>query len=329
MSLLRKINTKAKAEINTGFGANASDYGGRFVNKDGNANIEKHGIGFLERTSWYHSMLALPRWKFFSAIFIFFIVINVLFALIYYAIGVNHLDGMVAHSTVEKFAEAFFFSCQTFTTVGYGRINPIGYSASTVAAFEALIGLLNFALVTGLLYGRFARPKAYLKFSENALIAPYQDITALMFRIAPYKNTTLLDAETKVNLAMSVEENGKMVNKFFPLTLEFNTVTALTLSWTIVHPITDASPFYKFTEEDFKNTKGEILVFLKAFDDMFSNTVVSRTSYTFSEIIFGAKFKPMFKTSEDNKKTILHLGKLNSFAPADISYAYKEEQTAG
>ena len=329
MSLLRKINARAKAEINTGFGVNASDYGGRFVNKDGNANIEKQGIGLLEKTSLYHSMLAMPRWKFFTAIFVFFIVINLLFALVYYLIGIDHLNGMVAQTETEKFAEAFFFSCQTFTTVGYGRINPVGYSASAVAAFEALIGLLNFALVTGLLYGRFARPKAYLRFSENALLAPYQEITALMFRVAPFKNTTLLDAEVKVNLAMSIEENGKMVNKFFPLTLEFNTVTTLTLSWTIVHPINEASPFYKFTEEDFKTNRGEVLVFIKAFDDMFSNTVVARTSYTFNEVVFGAKFKPMFKTSEDKQKTILHLDKLNSFVPADISFAYNAEQSTG
>lgn len=329
MALFKKINVKAKSEINTGFGANAADYGGRFVNKDGYANVEKKGIGFLERISWYHSMLSLSRWKFFATIFIFFIAANLLFAFIYYLVGIDSLNGFVANSIGDKFVEAFFFSCQTFTTVGYGRINPVGYTASAVASFEALIGLLSFALVTGLLYGRFARPKAYLRFSENALIAPFQGITALMFRVAPYKNTTLLDAETKVNLAMTVEENGKMVNRFFPLTLEFSTVTALTLSWTLVHPITETSPLYKFKQEDFANTKGEVLVFMKAFDDMFSSTVVSRTSYIFSEIIFGAKFKPMFK-SEDNKKTILYLDKLNSFEAADISYAFAEEKvTAG
>ncbi len=329
MALLRKLNTKAKSEINSGFGVNTTDYGGRFVNKDGNANIEKRGIGFLERISWYHSMLALPRWKFFAMIFIFFICANILFAFIYYLIGIEHLNGMVANSAGEKFAEAFFFSCQTFTTVGYGRINPVGYSASFMSSFEALIGLLSFALVTGLLYGRFARPKSYIKFSENALIAPYQGITALMFRLAPYKNTTLLDAEVKLNLAMAVEENGKMTNKFFPLTLEFNTVTALTLSWTIVHPITESSPLYKFTQKDFANAKGEMLVFIKAFDDMFSSTVVARTSYIFNEVIFGAKFNPMFKNSSDKKRTILYLDKLNSFDKADISYAFNEEQITG
>src|SRR5436190_20787905 len=111
MALLRKLNTRAKSEINSGFGVNANDYGGRFINKDGNANIEKKGIGLLERISWYHSMLALPRWKFFATIFIFFICVNILFAVVYYLIGIEHLNGMVADSPLQKFAEAFFFSC--------------------------------------------------------------------------------------------------------------------------------------------------------------------------------------------------------------------------
>ncbi len=329
MALIRKLNPKAKAEVNTGFGVNSSDYGGRYVNKDGYANIQKEGVGFFEKISWYHSLLHLPAWKFFSIIFIFFIAINLVFALIYYLIGVDHLGGMVSNSTIDKFTEAFFFSCQTFTTVGYGRINPVGFITSAVAAFEALIGLLSFALATGLLYGRFARPKAYLRFSENALLAPYKDITALMIRVAPFKNTTLIDAEAKVTLGLVVEDNGKVLNKFFQLPLEFSTVNALTLSWTIVHPITETSPLYKFTREDFANSRGEILVFLKAFDDMFSNIVVARTSYTFREIIIGAKFNSMFQRSQKGDKTILYLDKLNSYTSADVSYAFKDEKIIG
>lgn len=327
MSILRKLNTKAKAEINTGFGANASDYGGRFVNKNGQANIQKKGIPLLERTSWYHSLLAMPRWKFLLVIIAFYVIINFIFACIYYVIGVDHLAGMNTSSSLEKFGEAFFFSTQTYTTVGYGRISPTGFMASAIAAFEALMGLLSFALATGLFYARFSKPTAYLKFSENAIIAPYKDGTALMFRIAPFKNTTLTDAEAKVMLGMMVEENGKMTNKFFSLQLEYEHVTALTLSWTIVHPITDESPVYGFTKEDFENTKGEMLIFIKAFDDMFSNTVVARSSYTFKEIIYGAKFKPMYHRNEEANKTILDLEKINSFTEAEV--AQKSQMTSG
>ena len=318
MALLSKYNSKIKDDINTGFGSNASHYGGRLLNKDGTPNIKKTGVGFLERFSWFHSMLSFSRTKFFLIILSFYISINLLFTLIYYAIGTNNLHGLMINSESERFSEAFFFSTQTFTTVGYGRISPVGFLTSAVASLEALIGLMSFALVTGLLYGRFSRPRAYLKFAANAIIAPYKDITGLMIRLAPFKNTTLTDAVAKLTVVLNTEENGKPANKFFNLDLELLTVNALTLSWTLVHPITKESPLYDFKESDYTNSKGEIIVFIKAFDDMFSNTVVSRTSYILTEVVYGARFIPMFHRDDRNNITILDLEKISSFEKMNL-----------
>ena len=319
MSLLKKINSKAKPEINTGFGVNASSYGGRFLNKNGRANIERSGLGFLEKISWYHTMLLMPRWKFFSVIVLFYVLINLLFAAVYFFIGVDSLGEIPSPSKLTNFAEAFFFSTQTFTTVGYGRISPIGFLSSTIAAFEALLGLLSFALATGLLYGRFAKPVAYLRFSHNAIISPYKDINALMMRVAPFKNTNLVDAAANVTLGLTIEENGLNVNRFYPLELEFSTVNTLALNWTIVHPITEKSPLYNFSQADFQNMQGEILLNIKAFDDLFSNIVVTRTSYVFREIQYGAKFEPMYERASSGDKTIIYLEKINSFIPASLN----------
>lgn len=325
MFKIRKVNPKATSEINTGFGVNSSDYGGRFLNKNGKPNIEKRGLGYLERISLYHVLLEMPRWKFLATILFFYFLINLLFGFIYFLLGVNHLAGIESGSTLKKFSEAFFFSCQTFTTVGYGRISPVGFIAGSLSAIEALIGLLSFAVVTGLLYGRFSRPKAYIRFSENALLAPFHNGNAIMFRLAPFKNTTLTDAEAKVSLGLILEEDGKMVNKFFQLRLEYERVNSLTLNWTIVHPITETSPFYNFTEEDFKSAQGEILVYIKAFDDMFSNIVVARTSYTLNEVIIGAQFNPMYQRSKDENKTLLHLDKLNSMSKSVLNFNSREK----
>jgi inward rectifier potassium channel len=311
MSVFRKKNKNLKAEINTGFGANASSYGGRFIDKNGNANIQKKGIPFFDQISWFHTMLQLPTWKFQLIILAVFIIVNFIFATIYYTIGVEHLNGVSATSEIEKFGQAYFFSAQTFTTVGYGHINPRGFLTSAIAATEALTGLLAFALATGLLYGRFSKPKAHLKFSENALITPFKDGFALMMRVAPYKNTNLTDAEAKVTLGLIVDEDGKKINRFFQLPLEYERVNALTLSWTLVHPIDENSPLYGYTNEDFKTERGEILVFVKAFDEMFSNIVAARTSYTFEEILYGRKFVQMYEHSHDNTKTVLHIDRLN------------------
>ncbi|MDR6764657.1 inward rectifier potassium channel [Flavobacterium sp. 2755] len=319
MSLLRKINN-LQTDKNSGFGTNAGSYGGRFVNKNGTPNIEKRGMNLLRRISWYHTMIDMPNWKFMLILFSFYIIINFIFAVVYYAIGIEHLDGISpSGSLLTQFGQAYFFSAQTFTTVGYGHISPTGFLTSALSAAEALIGLLSFAIATGLFFGRFSKPTAFLKFSHNALISPYGEGKGLMIRLVPFKNTNFTDATAKVTLGMSIEENGQRVNKFYNLNLEIDRINALSLSWTLVHPIDENSPLYTFTEEDFKNTHGEILVFITTFDDMFSNTVAARTSYTFNEIIYGAKFKIMYNRSKDNTKTILHLDKLDQFDTTNFS----------
>lgn len=314
MALLKKINNYAQTDKNSGFGTNAESYGGRFVNKNGTANVEKRGMHLLRRISWYHTMIDMPNWKFMLILFSFYIVINFIFAVIYYAIGIEHLDGIEqSQSILTQFGQAYFFSAQTFTTVGYGHISPTGFLTSALSAAEALIGLLSFAIATGLFFGRFSKPTAFLKFSHNALISPYGENKGLMIRLVPFKNTNFTDATAKITLGLSLEENGERVNKFYNLELELDRINALTLSWTLVHPITENSPLYNFTEEDFKKTHGEILVFITTFDDMFSNTVAARTSYTFDEIIYGAKFVTMYNRSKNASKTILHLDKLNQY----------------
>jgi hypothetical protein len=319
MSLLRKINTRAEDDKNSGFGTNANNYGGRFVNKNGTPNIEKTGMRLFRRISWYHTMIDMPNWKFMLILFTFYITINFVFALLYYAIGIKHLDGIAASgNALTQFGQAYFFSAQTFTTVGYGHISPTGFLTSALSAAEALIGLLSFAIATGLFFGRFSKPTAFLKFSHNALIAPYDEGKGLMIRLVPFKNTNFTDAKAKVTLGMSIEENGVMTNKFYTLSLELDRINALSLSWTLVHPINENSPLYNFTKEDFDKIHGEILVFITTFDDMFSNTVAARTSYTFNEIVYGAKFETMYNRSKDGSKTILHLDKLNRFSPVNL-----------
>jgi inward rectifier potassium channel len=314
MALLRGFNFKGKSLANTGFGSNASSSGGRFINKNGSVNATKKGIGILDRISWYHTMLDMSSWKFLSILLLFYISINFVFALLYFAIGIEHLNGIeITENEWVQFGQAYFFSAQTFTTVGYGHISPTGFYTSALSSAEALMGLLSFAIATGLFFGRFSKPAIFLKFSHHAIIAPYGDGKALMFRLSPYKNTNYIDAEVNVTLGMRIEEDGVMKNKFFTLDLEFQRINSLALSWTLVHPITTESPLYGFIASDYESISGEIIVIIKTFDDMFSTTVATRTSYTFEEIIYGAKFKPMYTKSKDNRSTVLDLGLLNSF----------------
>jgi inward rectifier potassium channel len=309
----KKISPVFKSNADTGFGVSPDTQGGRFINKDGTINVIKRGIPFLERISPYYKMLMMPAWEFTVVLLAFFISINVLFTAVYLAINKDQFTGIIGTGFLQRAFELFFFSAQTFTTVGYGRINPVGHFAGLVSSAEALAGLSSFALITGMMYGRFSRPRAYLRFSDQALIAPYKDKTGLMFRFVSYKeNHTLTDVEVKVTLGIT-EHDGASVFKFFQLPLERSRVDSLSMNWTVVHPIDEESPLFGFTAEDMKASDAEVYVLVRGFDDVFSNFVLQRTSYRFNEIIYNAKFERMFHESEDDTTTIVDLNKLNDF----------------
>jgi inward rectifier potassium channel len=317
---LKRINPFLKTNNDTGFGSNPNAYGGRFINKDGSFNLRREGISLLRRYSPYQRMLTLPRWKFIVVIMIFYILINLAFTLIYSLIGPLQLQGMMAHDGWARFKELFYFSTQTFTTVGYGRVNPIGDAANMVASIEALTGFLSFAIATGLIYGRFAKPRTYLAFSDNAIISPYKDKTALMFRLVTYKDHhTLTNVEIKVSMALRCSDNGASEYKFYDLTLERYKVDNLSMNWTVVHPIDENSPLQGFSYDDIVNADAELYVLLTGFDDVFSSRVLRRTSYTYKEMVYNARFVPMYRESEDGATTILEMHKLNDITRLENS----------
>jgi inward rectifier potassium channel len=314
MAFSKKIDPFLKINNDTGFGTNAANYGGRFINRDGTFNLRKEGMPFLKRFSIYHSMLTLPRWKFITLIVAFYLIINLAYAVIYLLVGLDQLQGVIAATNWGKFKEAYFFSTETFTTVGYGRVNPVGDGANFVASIEAMSGFLSFALATGLMFGRFARPRAYLVFSDHALISPFKEGTALMFRFASYKDKhTLTDVEIRVNIGLQVQkDNGSGAEyRYYDLGLERTKVESLPMNWTVVHPIDDKSPLQGFTYEDMQTADVELYVLIRGFDDIYSNLVLQRTSYTYHEIKYNRKFIPMYRESNDGNTTILELHKIN------------------
>ena len=312
MSSNKKINPFSRQNNDTGFSTNNTDGGGRFINKDGSYNLVKEGMPFRKRFSIFHDMLNLPAWKFILVIVLFYFAINLLFTTIYFFTGPVEFTGMIKGNDWRTFKELFYFSTETFTTVGYGRVNPVGDTANLIAGIESLTGLLSLAIATGLIYGRFSKPRSYLVFSDHALVSPYKDGTAVMFRFAAFKDKhSLTDLEIRVNAGLRLLENEQPVYKYFTLTLERTRVETMPMSWTVVHPIDESSPFKGFTEADMKEADVELYVMLRGFDDVFSNYVQQRTSYTFHEIFFNRKFIPMYRESENGLTTILELHKLN------------------
>jgi inward rectifier potassium channel len=280
-----------------GFGLKVSSQRSRLINKDGSFNVKRKGLPFFESLSFYHSLVEMSWLKFNALVVLAYIVINFLYALLYMLIGVDHLGGIAGTTVLEKFLGAFFFSGQTITTVGYGVIHPIGFWASTISLVESMSGLLGFALATGLLYGRFSRPNAKLMYSKSAVISPYRGITAFEFRIANARKNQLIEVETLVVLSMKVFENGHSIRKFLELPLERKQINFFPLTWTIVHPINEESPLYGTTFEKLKESGAEFMILIKAFDETFSQSVHSRSSYSMEELKWGGRFKSIYVES--------------------------------
>jgi inward rectifier potassium channel len=304
-----KLFGKFKNDNDPGFGASASNQAERLINKDGSYNVSRTGVSFFNKLNTYHDLIALSWFKFNLLVLAVYLFMNLIFTFIYWGIGVEHLGGMIAKNKFEEFMEAFFFSCQTFSTVGYGRINPQGYLTSAVASIESLVGLMSFALVTGLIYGKFARPNIKLLNSENAIIAPFKDGNALMFRIVNARKNALIELDVTLMASLYTPDNPTV--QFIPLKLERKSITALALSWTIVHPIDEESPLFNLTLNDFEQIDLQLLFFLKAFDESYSQTVHTRVGYSNKDILWGKKFVPMYQRSENGATTILELQKLN------------------
>ncbi len=140
-----------------------------------------------------------------------------------------------------------------------------------------------------------------------------------MFRLATYKDHhTLTNMDIKVNSALLVEENGKMSYKFYDLQLERSHVESLPMNWTVVHPLNQDSPLYEYTSEDMKKADLEIYVTVRGFDDVYSNVVQQRTSYTYNEILFNRKFVQMYRESSDGKTTIVELHRIHEHKEANL-----------
>jgi len=309
----RILNKKSREATDTGFSNLASAQGSRMMDSNGKFRVKRTGIRSILSLSFAHELIQMSWSRFLLVVLLFYILVNTLFAALYYLNGMENFMGGLAGSGPAAFSEAFFFSAQTLTTVGYGRINPAGLIANILASAEALIGLMSFALVTGLLYGRFARPVASLIYSDKVLFSPYQDGTALMLRLANARNNDLAEVQAEITLSLLVDEGDKAIRKYFTLELERSQVTALPLAWTLVHAIRGESPLLEMTQERLKEMEGEILVTMKGLDTTFSQTVYSRRSFGTDAFVWNARFLPCFHRSENGFETILEMDKLSKF----------------
>lgn len=266
----------------------------RVIREDGGFNVRRRNGNW--RDSHPYLYLVSVSWPRFVAIVgAAFLFANTLFAIFYYAAGIHNLKNVEGPTEFQTFLNAFFFSAHTLTTVGYGNMWPVGPWANIVAAAESLLGVLGFAIATGLMFGRFSRPSARFGFSRNALIAPYLGGTSLQFRVANRRSNSIINIEARAVLMFVEICDGTLQRRFVPLDLERSELMFFALTWTIVHPINEKSPLWSKTVREVEAMQAEIIILMSGFDDTFGQNVHARYSYRWDEISWGARFVPAFE----------------------------------
>jgi inward rectifier potassium channel len=266
----------------------------RAINKDGSFNVRLRGLRGIGGSVYMH-LVSLSWPRFWGLVALAYLVANIIFAGLYTALGPASLRAAEDDLGLATFGRAFFFSVHTLTTVGYGDLYPLGLVANVVASVEAALGLMGFALATGLLFARFSRPNAQLVFSDRMVVAPYRDGYSLQFRIANRRSNVMTDVLADMML-MTVEQDasGQLRRNFVELKLERKKIFFLALTWTVVHPIDGSSPLAGKSAADLERLQAEVLILIRGYDDSFTQVVNTRYSYRWEEIQWSARFAPAF-----------------------------------
>jgi inward rectifier potassium channel len=288
----------------------------RVINKDGTFNVRRRGANWHDFHPYLH-LINMGWAPFFSLVFLGYLVVNTLFALAYYALGPGHLTGADSPTEVGRFLNDFFFSAHTLSTVGYGSISPKSLGSNIVASIESLVGVLGFAVATGLLFGRVSRPSAKIGFSQTMLVSPYQEIQSLQFRVVNRRRNDLMEIQARVMIMTVEDKDGQPTRRYTQLKLEREQVLFMPLTWTIVHPIDGESPMFGLTPKDLERLQAEVMILIKAYDDTFSQTVLARYSYRYDEINWNRRFAPAFSVDAEGD-LVLELQKVGEISDSAL-----------
>ena len=311
------VQTREERDRDLGFGSLVSQQRHvRLLNRNGSFNVTRKHSG-LDALS-YHALLTMSWPAFIALLASAYALLNAVFAVIYLSLGADALQTATPPELTPRFLKAFFFSIDTFSTIGYGNIVPVGRAANVVVCVEAFCGLLGLALATGLLFARFSRPTAKILFSENAVIAPYNGASAFEFRIINARNNQITELGARVLLSKFENADGNRIRKYHPLQLERERVVFFPLSWTVVHPIDENSPMFGLSREDLMANDAEFLILLTGTDETFSQTVHARSSYRADEVVWGAKFVNVYKYDHDGHILGVDMDRFHSFERAQL-----------
>ncbi len=246
----------------------------------------------------YHLILTIP-WQGFAALVIgTYLGANVIFALLYLAGG-----DCIANAAPGSFWDRFFFSVQTFGSIGYGAMFPNTAYANEVVTIESMSSLIGIAILTGLAFARFSNPTARVAFSEVATISPHESIPTLSFRTANQRSNQILEAQLKVYLMRDeLTTEGQYIRRIHDLSLVRNQSPSFALSWLALHPIDESSPLSGMTPEALVKTNSTIIVTLSGVDETVTQMMYARHAYAPQDILWNYRFVDLVYKAPDGDR---------------------------
>lgn len=295
----------AKKIKDPGLGYNSNENVQSFINPNGSSNILH--INRVHSFEDLYTYLLSLSWTLFSLLATLgFIILNSFFALVYLWIGIEELT-IPSSEWWRNFLNAFNFSAQTITTVGYGSLSPNGVLSGLVSSLESLIGLMSFSFITGLLYGRFSKPKSSIRFSENFVVRKFENEKALMFRLTNKRTTIMIEPEIKITLTITEKDtSGEFKRSFYQLKLERDKITYLPTMWTIVHKIDKDSPLYKYTDEELQDLTANMYILFQYHEESYSQKLYKLHSYRFEDLKINTSFKSSVRFSKQGQIILNH-----------------------
>ncbi len=278
--------------------------------KLGEREIVTQGITRRVLQDLFHYFMTVSWPQAFATIAAFFLIFDLLFGWLY-----DRVPGCVANLNPPGFLGAFFFSVETLATVGYGDMHPQTLYGHTVAMVEIFVGLMMLALITGIMFARFSRPKARFMFAKNAVVRPIDGRLTLMFRAANERQNIVQEASAMLRMMRDeVSAEGFRIRRITDLTLVRARHPVFALGWTIMHVIDEASPLHKETAESLRASTASFILSLSGTDETTGQVLMARAEYPSTAIRWNEAFRDILEVAEDGTQYIDY-GKFNEIEP--------------
>ncbi len=267
------------------------------------------------RVDPYHSVVAMSWAAYLSLFVAAFLVVNAVFGYLYY-VGTNAIGGLASSS----YWEYFFFSVQTLATIGYGTKFPQTMYADVLVTVEAMIGLLSMGLFAAIAFARLSIPRSRVIFSKTAVVADFEGVPTLMFRVAHERKNNIIGAEVELSLFIrETSKEGLSMRRIYDLALVRSHNPMLSLTWLIFHPMNEASPLFGHTAQSLAASEFALVATLKGLDETISQTVHANFAYRSSDIRWNHRFQDMFSEDEATGKSSIDLTRIHDIRPVDAS----------